>query len=139
MTNNKKYRNTVLKPNNTTKPKKAPKNINQLDIYKVCQNMKKAKRDKNGNNGQIMRSNSSYYINDINDFNDTFLKKSLKSLGFSQVDENNKTTIGIKKIIVSNAYRPSNFTNQLLDKGKKCISDFKKLDNEENKKRNIKL
>ena len=139
MTNNKKNRNTVLKQNNTTKPKKSMKNINQLDIYKVCQNMKKAKKDKNGNNGQIMRSNSSYYFNDINNFNDTFLRKSLKSLGFSQVDENNQTTIGIKKIIVSNAYRPSNFTNQLLDKGKKCISDFKKLDNEENKKRSNKL
>ena len=123
----------------TTKTIKSHNNINELDIYKVCQNMKKAKKDKNVNNGQIMRSNSSYYIKDINNFNDTFLKKSLKSLGFSQVEENNKTTIGIKKIIVSNAYRPSNFTNQLLDKGKKCISDFKKLDNEENKKRNNKF
>ena len=138
ITNNIKNRNTVLKINNTARTIKSHKSINKLDIYKICQNMKKIKKDKNGNNGQIMRSNSSYYINDINNFNDTFLRNSLKSLGFSQVDEKNNATIGIKKIIVSNAYRPSNFTSQLLDKGKKYINDFKKLDNEENKKRYIK-
>ena len=69
----------------------------------------------------------------MNDFNDSFLKQSLKSIGFSNINDRNTSTIGIKKIIVSNAYRPTNFANHLLKKGKKCISDFKKMDNEENK------
>ena len=134
MSNNKLNRNSCLKENKTSKPSKYNKNIKKLDIFKVCQNMKKIK---NGSTGPLARVNSSYYIHDLNDFNDSFLKQSLKSIGFSQINEKNNATIGIKKIIVSNAYRPTNFANHLLNKGKKCISDFKKMDNQENKRRKL--
>ena len=132
MSNNKKYRNSTLKEYKTSKQSKYNKNIKKLDIFKVCQNMKKIK---NGSTGALARANSSYYFQDMNDFNDSFLKQSLKSIGFSNINDKNNTSIGIKKIIVSNAYRPTNFANHLLKKGKKCISDFKKIDNEENKRR----
>ena len=132
MSNNKKYRNSTLKEYKTSKQSKYNKNIKKLDIFKVCQNMKKIK---NGSTGALARANSSYYFQEINDFNDSFLKQSLKSIGFSNIDDKNNTSIGIKKIIISNAYRPTNFANHLLKKGKKCISDFKKIDNEENKRR----
>ena len=132
MSINKKYRNSTLKEYKTSKQSKYNKNIKKLDIFKVCQNMKKIK---NGSAGTLARANSSYYFNDLNDFNDSFLKQSLKSIGFSNINDKNNATIGIKKIIVSNAYRPTNFANHLLKKGKKCISDFKKMDNEENKRR----
>ena len=130
MSNNKKYRNSTLKEYKTSKQSKYNKNMKKLDIFKVCQNMKKIK---NGSTGTLARANSSYYFHDLNDFNDSFLKQSLKSIGFSNINDRNTSTIGIKKIIVSNAYRPTNFANHLLKKGKKCISDFKKMDNEENK------
>ena len=132
MSNNKKYRNSTLQEFKTSKQSKYNKNIKKLDIFKVCQNMKKIK---NGSTGTLARANSSYYFQDLNDFNDSFLRKSLKSIGFSNINDKNTATIGIKKIIVSNAYRPTNFANHLLKKGKKCISDFKKIDNEENKRR----
>ena len=131
---NQMKRNSILQMNKISKTSKSNKNIKCLDIYKVCQNLKKNKISNNVNSGQIARSNSSYYYLDKNEFNDSFLKKSFKSLGFSQVNGKKKINTGIKKIIVSNACKPSNFTNHLLNKGKKYINDFNKMD-EENKKR----
>ena len=98
MSNNKKYRNSTLKEYKTSKQSKYNKNMKKLDIFKVCQNMKKIK---NGSTGALARANSSYYFQEINDFNDSFLKQSLKSIGFSNINDKNNTSIGIKKIIVS--------------------------------------
>jgi hypothetical protein len=133
ITNNQKNRNSLLKLSNTSKTTKYDKNMKTFDIFKICQNMKKDKQKKNKDSGPLIRSNSSNLINDINDFNDNFLKKSLKSLGFSQINEKKKLSTGIKKIIISNTYKPTNLANYLLIKGKKYINEFNKMDEESKK------
>lgn len=133
ITNNQKNRNSLLKLSNTSKTTKYDKNMKTFDIFKICQNMKKDKQKKNKDSGPLIRSNSSNLINDINDFNDNFLKKSLKSLGFSQINEKKKLSTGIKKIIISNACKPTNLANHLLIKGKKYINEFNKMDEESKK------
>lgn len=133
MIKSKQNRNNSLKLNNTSKTVKSNKNVKCLDIFQVCQNLKKNKNNKNNDTNQIARANSSYYLIDINDFNDSFLKNSLKCLGFSQNSDKKKEIVGIKKVIVSNACKPTNFASHLLDKGKKYISDFKKMDEESKK------
>jgi hypothetical protein len=130
---NNQNRNNHLKLDDTSRASKSNKNIKCLDIFKVCQKIRKNKDKENNESGQIDRSNSSHYFVDINDFNDSFLKNSLKCLGFSQVNEKQKEVVGIKKIIVSNACKPTNFANHLLNKGKKYINDFKKMDEESKK------
>ena len=133
ITNNQKNRNSLLKLSNTSKTTKYDKNMKTFDIFKICQNMKKDKQKKNKDSGPLIRSNSSNLINDINDFNDNFLRKSLKSLGFSQINEKKKLSTGIKKIIISNACKPTNLANHLLIKGKKYINEFNKMDEESKK------
>ena len=133
ITNNQKNRNSLLKLSNTSKTTKYDKNMKTFDIFKICQNMKKDKQKKNKDSGPLIRSNSSNLISDINDFNDNFLKKSLKCLGFSQINEKKKLSTGIKKIIISNTCKPTNLANHLLIKGKKYINEFNKMDEESKK------
>ena len=133
MANNSQNRNSILKINSTSKTTKSNKNLKSFDIFKICQNLKKDKQKKSNASEPIIRANSSHCFNDINELNDYILKNTLKSLGFSQTNDKQKLYAGIKKIIVSNAFKPSNFTNQLLNKGKKYISDFKKMDEESKK------
>ena len=127
--NNQQNRNNLLKLNDASKTTKYDKNTKSFDIFKICQNMKKDKQKKNKESAPIIRSNSSNLINDINDFNDNFLKKSLKS----QINEKKKLSTGIKKIIISNTYKPTNLANHLLIKGKKYINEFNKMDEESKK------
>ena len=85
--------------------------------------------------------------NEYDDKN-SILRKSLKNLavGIQDICNNSNDVIGyeeinlkgsgIKKIIVSNTHKPSNFTNKLLISGQKYINDFKQMDKFE-KKRNL--
>ena len=114
-------------------------NNNELkcsDIFSACENLNMIKNS--GNKRLLSKS--------TNDYNDIFLKNSLKSLGFSDnYNINNYTDIigyeelhlnnGIKKIIVSNTHKPSNLANKLLISGQKYIDDFKEM-NESTKKKN---
>ena len=131
MANNNQNKTSISKINSSSKTTKSNKNLKAFNIFKICQVMKKDKQKKSNASEPIAKSNGSHCFNDLSELNDYLLKNSLKSLGFSQPNE--KQYSGIKKIIVSNTFKPSNLTNHLLNKGKKYINDFKKMD-EENKK-----
>ena len=131
MANNNQNKTSISKINSSSKTTKSNKNLKAFNIFKICQVMKKDKQKKSNASEPIAKSNGSHCFNDLSELNDYLLKNSLKSLGFSQPNE--KQYSGIKKIIVSNTFKPSNFTNHLLNKGKKYINDFKKMDEESKK------
>ena len=126
--------------------KKKNSNKNELkcsDIFLACENINMIKNS--GNKKCISRSNN-YFSNDLKE-NDSFLKKSLRSVGISDIYnsgnysdiigyEELKLNSGIKKIIVSNTHKPSTLANKLLISGHKYIDDFKEI-NEGVKKKNV--
>ena len=115
------------------------------DIYMACENISKIKNI--GSTKTLRRNNNYYQINELDD-KDSILKKSLKNIaaGIQDICNNSNEIIGyeeinlkgsgIKKIIVSNTHKPSNFTNKLLISGKKYIDDFKEINEEEAKRKN---
>ena len=115
------------------------------DIFLACENINKIKNS--GTIKSLQKNNIQYQFNEYDDKN-SILKKSLKNLAvgikdicnnsndFIGYEEINLKGSGIKKIIVSNTHKPSNFTNKLLISGQKYINDFKQMDRTE-KKRNI--
>ena len=128
----------TLKKNNSNK-----KGLKCSDIFSACENINMIKNS--GNKKCISRSNN-YFSNDLKE-NDSFLKKSLKSVGISDIYnsgnysdiigyEELKLHSGIKKIIVSNTHKPSTLANKLLISGHKYIDDFKEI-NEGAKKKNV--
>ena len=128
--------------NNSSKPKKSLKNNikENFDIYKACKNMKKGKKINNenkGNKAAILISKSGFFSIDSNNNeeskNNSILKMNLKNLGFNKINANNMRS-GIRKIIISNACKPTRFTNHLLISGKKYINDFKEMDKDNKKK-----
>ena len=138
--------NRKLRKSKTFKTLKKNSNKNELkcsDIFLACENINMIKNS--GNKKCISRSNN-YFSNDLKD-NDSFLKKSLKSVGISDIYnsgnysdvmgyEELKLNSGIKKIIVSNTHKPSSLANKLLISGHKYIDDFKEI-NEGAKKKNV--
>ena len=128
------------------KNKKKDKNkLKCSDIYMACENISKIKNI--GSTKTLRRNNNYYQINECDD-KDSILKKSLKNIaaGIQDICNNSNEIIGyeeinlkgsgIKKIIVSNTHKPSNFTNKLLISGKKYIDDFKEINEEEAKRKN---
>ena len=112
----------------------------------ACENISKIKNS--GMAKSLPRNNNYYQLNDFDD-KDSILKKSLKNVAVIQdicnnssineiigYEEINLKGGGIKKIIVSNTRKPSNFTNKLLISGQKFINDFKEIKQEEHKKKN---
>ena len=126
--NDKKNNKTI---NKSKVLKNVNKNKNELkcsDIYLACENINMIK---NSGNKKLLSKSS-------NDFNDNFLKRSLKTIGFSDnYSINNYSDIigyeelhlnnGIKRIIISNTHNPSNLANKLLISGQKYIDDFKEM------------
>lgn len=142
--------NEMLKSNKAFKSKKnKKKEKNKLqcsDIFMACENISKIKNS--GMAKSLPRNNNYYQLNDFDD-KDSILKKSLKNVAVIQdicnnssineiigYEEINLKGGGIKKIIVSNTRKPSNFTNKLLISGQKFINDFKEIKQEEHKKKN---
>ena len=127
--------------------KKDKKNLKCSDIYMACENISKIKNSGNVKSLQKNNSNNYYQYNEYDD-KDSILKKSLKNLavGIQDICNNSNEIIGyeeinlkgsgIKKIIVSNTHKPSQFTNKLLISGQKFIDDFKELREEEAKRKN---
>ena len=127
------------------KTKKLRNNLKCSDIFLACENISKLKHSCNIKS--LQKNNIQYQYNEYDDKN-SILKKSLKNLavGIQDICNNTNDIIGyeeinlkgsgIKKIIVSNTHKPSNFTNKLLMSGQKFINDFKQMDKFE-KKRNI--
>ena len=127
--------------------KKDKKNLKCSDIYMACENISKIKNSGNVKSLQKNNSNNYYQYNEYDD-KDSILKKSLKNLavGIQDICNNSNEIIGyeeinlkgsgIKKIIVSNTHKPSQFTNKLLISGQKFIDDFKELREEEEKRKN---
>ena len=125
--------------------KKDKKNLKCSDIYMACENISKIKNSGNVKSLQKNNSNNYYQYNEYDD-KDSILKKSLKNLavGIQDICNNSNEIIGyeeinlkgsgIKKIIVSNTHKPSQFTNKLLISGQKFIDDFKELREEEEKR-----
>ena len=93
------------------------------DIFLACENINMIKNA--GNKRLLSRSNNSFTENYNN-------KNYTDIIGYEELYLNN----GIKKIIVSNAHKPSNLANKLLISGQKYIDDFKEM-NEGKKKKNI--
>ena len=129
------------------KNKKKEKNkLKCSDIYLACENISKIKSI--GTMKTLRRNQNQNYFQ-FNEFDDkdSVLKKSLNNIarGIKDICSNSNEIIGyeeinlkgsgIKKIIVSNTHKPSNFTNQLLISGKKCINEFKELNQEEVKRK----
>ena len=127
------------------KTKKLRNNLKCSDIFLACENISKLKHSCNIKS--LQKNNIQYQYNEYDDKN-SILKKNLKNLavGIQDICNNTNDIIGyeeinlkgsgIKKIIVSNTHKPSNFTNKLLMSGQKFINDFKQMDKSE-KKRNI--
>ena len=128
-----------------TKKSKLKSKLKCSDIFLACENINKIKNS--GTIKSLQKNNIQYQFNEYDDKN-SILKKSLKNLAvgikdicnnsndFIGYEEINLKGSGIKKIIVSNTHKPSNFTNKLLISGQKYINDFKQMDRTE-KKRNI--
>ena len=131
--------------NNFKKNKKKEKIKKCSDIYMAVENISKIKNS--GNMKNLKRKNDIYQYNEYYD-KDTILKKSFRNLaeGLKDICNNSNEIIGyeeinlkgsgIKKIIVSNTHKPSNFTNKLLISGHKFIDNFKEMNEEEAKKKN---
>ena len=129
------------------KNKKKDKNkLKCSDIYLACENISKIKSIGNMKTLRRKQNQNHFQFNEFDD-KDSILKKSLKNIakGIKDICNNSNEIIGyeeinlrgsgIKKIIVSNTHKPSNFTNQLLISGKKCINEFKELKQEEVKRK----
>jgi hypothetical protein len=138
--------NNIYKQSKKNK-KKDKKNLKCSDIYMACENISKIKNSGNVKSLQKNNSNNYYQYNEYDD-KDSILKKSLKNVavGIQDICNNSNEIIGyeeinlkgsgIKKIIVSNTHKPSQFTNKLLISGQKFIDDFKELREEEAKRKN---
>ena len=130
---------------NSKKNKKKDKNKKCSDIYMAVENISKIKNSSNMKNLQI--NNNIYQYNEYDD-KDSILKKSFRNLaagikdicnnsnGIIGYEEINLKGSGIKKIIVSNTHKPSNFTNKLLISGHRFIDNFKEMNEEEAKRKN---
>ena len=128
-----------------TKKSKLKNKLKCSDIFLACENINKIKNS--GTIKSLQKNNIQYQFNEYDDKN-SILRKSLKNLavGIQDICNNSNDVIGyeeinlkgsgIKKIIVSNTHKPSNFTNKLLISGQKYINDFKQMDKFE-KKRNL--
>ena len=126
-----------------TKKNKLKNKLRCSDIFLACENINKIKNS--GTIKSLQKNNIQYQFNEYDDKN-SILKKSLKNLavGIQDICNNSNDVIGyeeinlkgsgIKKIIVSNTRKPSNFTNKLLISGQKYINDFKQMDKFEKKK-----
>ena len=128
------------------KSKNSDKNkLKVSDIFLACENINKIRNS--GNKRYLSRSNNNYFHNNINlNENDSFLKKSMKSMGIRNIYNNSNysdvrgyeelrlNNAMIKRIIVTNTHKPSNLANKLLVSGQKYIDDFKEI-NEEIKKK----
>ena len=133
--------NKKVRKSKTFKNKNKGKDkLKSSNIYMACQKIDMIKNS--GNKNILSRSNNNYFNN-----NETFMKKSLKSLGlrdlYNSINytdiigyEELKFNTGIKKIIVSNTHKPSNLANKLLISGQKYIDDFKEI-NEGTKRKKI--
>ena len=134
--------NKKVRKSKTFKNKNKEKDkLKSSNIYMACQKIDMIKNS--GNKNILSRSNNNYFNNN----NETFMKKSLKSLGlrdlYNSINytdiigyEELKFNTGIKKIIVSNTHKPSNLANKLLISGQKYIDDFKEI-NEGTKRKKI--
>ena len=128
------------------KSKNSDKNkLKVSDIFFACENINKIRNS--SNKRYLSRSNNNYFHNNINlNENDSFLKKSMKSMGIRNIYNNSNysdvrgyeelrlNNAMIKRIIVTNKHKPSNLANKLLISGQKYIDDFKEI-NEEIKKK----
>lgn len=128
------------------KSKNSDKNkLKVSDIFLACENINKIRNS--SNKRYLSRSNNNYFHNNINlNENDSFLKKSMKSMGIRNIYNNSNysdvrgyeelrlNNAMIKRIIVTNTHKPSNLANKLLISGQKYIDDFKEI-NEEIKKK----
>ena len=128
------------------KSKNSDKNkLKVSDIFLACENINKIRNS--SNKRYLSRSNNNYFHNNINlNENDSFLKKSMKSMGIRNIYNNSNysdvrgyeelrlNNAMIKRIIVTNTHKPSNLANKLLVSGQKYIDDFKEI-NEEIKKK----
>ena len=126
-----------------TKKNKLKNKLRCSDIFLACENINKIKNS--GTIKSLQKNNIQYQFNEYDDKN-SILKKSLKNLavGIQDICNNSNDVIGyeeinlkgsgIKKIIVSNTRKPSNFTNKLLISGQKYINDFKQMDKFEKKR-----
>ena len=131
--------NKAFKPGKKNKVKNKSK-LKCSDIYMACENISKIKNI--GSAKSLNRNNNIYQYNECDD-KDSILKKSLKNIaaGIQDICNNSNEIIGyeeinlkgsgIKKIIVSNTHKPSNFTNKLLISGQKYIDDFKEMNDVE--------
>ena len=134
--------NKKVRKSKTFKNKNKGKDkLKSSNIYMACQKIDMIKNS--GNKNILSRSNNNYFNNN----NETFMKKSLKSLGlrdlYNSINytdiigyEELKFNTGIKKIILSNTHKPSNLANKLLISGQKYIDDFKEI-NEGTKRKKI--
>lgn len=137
-------RSKTFKNINKNKNKKKGKDeLKYSDIFAACENINQLKSSANK---KILSRSNNCFSNDIND-NESFVKKSLRSVGFKDIYNNNnysdiigyeelKFHTGIKKIIVSITHKPSNLANKLLISGQKYIDDFKEM-NESTKKKSV--
>lgn len=126
-----------------TKKSKLKNKLKCSDIFLACENINKIKNS--GTIKSLQKNNIQYQFNEYDDKN-SILRKSLKNLavGIQDICNNSNDVIGyeeinlkgsgIKKIIVSNTHKPSNFTNKLLISGQKYINDFKQMDKFEKKR-----
>lgn len=126
-----------------TKKNKLKNKLRCSDIFLACENINKIKNS--GTIKSLQKNNIQYQFNEYDDKN-SILKKSLKNLavGIQDICNNSNDIIGyeeinlkgsgIKKIIVSNTHKPSNFTNKLLISGQKYINEFKQMDKFEKKR-----
>ena len=126
-----------------TKRSKLKNKLKCSDIFLACENINKIKNS--GTIKSLQKNNIQYQFNEYDDKN-SILRKSLKNLavGIQDICNNSNDVIGyeeinlkgsgIKKIIVSNTHKPSNFTNKLLISGQKYINDFKQMDKFEKKR-----
>jgi len=122
----------TLKKSNTYKNIRSSKNKNGLgnsDIISACDTI-----NKSGNKRPLSKSNN-YYQSYLVDNNGSIIKRSFNEIKDILGYDDLKFYNGIRRITVTNAYKPSNYVNKLLISGQKTVDDYQEMNESAKKKK----
>ena len=131
----KRIKNSSLSKEETSKIEENKTENKKLSIFTACENIKNSNsllKNKNRilacNEKQCNKKESNYYESNKNIHNKS--KKDNKHIIYN----NQNLVIGVKKTILNNPFKPWNLANKLLQNGRKYITEFNGIKDEEKRK-----
>lgn len=131
----KRIKNSSLSKEETSKIEENKTENKKLSIFTACENIKNSNsllKNKNRilacNEKQCNKKESNYYESNKNIHNKS--KKDNKHIIYN----NQNLVIGVKKTILNNPFKPWNLANKLLQNGRKYITEFNGIKEEEKRK-----